>query len=203
MPLDAKALADVTAELDTRHVAQATAPLLKRIEALESRPVPEKGEKGDPGESIKGDTGVGVAGAVIDRSGVLVLTLSDGSTRDLGVVVGKDGLDGKDGADGAPGEPGKDGSDGLGFDDLEIVHDGERSFAFKLVQGERAKEFPFTVPVVIDRGVYKAGETYAPGDGVTWGGSYWIAKSETDAKPDSGEGWRLAIKRGRDGKDAK
>jgi collagen type III alpha len=57
---------------------------------------------------------------------------------------------------------------------------------------------------VIDRGVYKAGETYEPGDAVTWGGSLWIAQKQTDAKPDTPEsGFRLAVKRGRDGKDAK
>ncbi len=141
-----------------------------------------------------------VANALIDRNGCLVLSLSDGTQRDLGVVVGKDGQDGTNGADGASGS---DGSDGLGFDDLEIVHDGERGFTFKLMQGERVKEFPFTLPVVLDRGVYKAGDTYQAGDGVTWGGSYWIAKTETDAKPDGGTDWRLSIKRGRDGKDAK
>jgi Collagen triple helix repeat (20 copies) len=58
--------------------------------------------------------------------------------------------------------------------------------------------------VVIDRGVYREGEKYAKGDGVTWGGSFWIAQKDTDSKPDSADGsWRLAVKRGRDGADAK
>lgn len=85
-------------------ISAALAPVLQRIETLEKRQ-PEKGEPGQPGESIQGETGVGVAGALIDRSGVLVLTLSDGTTRDLGSVVGKDGLDGKDGRDAVPVEP--------------------------------------------------------------------------------------------------
>lgn len=88
-------------------ITAALAPVLQRIETLEKRK-PEKGERGErgePGESIKGETGVGLAGALIDRSGVLVLTLSDGTTRDLGVVVGKDGRDGKDGADEPVAEP--------------------------------------------------------------------------------------------------
>ena len=46
--------------------------------------------------------------------------------------------------------------------------------------------------------------TYVRGDAVTWGGSLWIAQKETSAKPDSPEsGFRLAVKKGRDGKDAK
>jgi len=37
--------------------------------------------------------GVGVAGAIIDRDGNLVLTTTDGAQKDLGKVVGKDGAD--------------------------------------------------------------------------------------------------------------
>jgi hypothetical protein len=204
MPLDAKALADATAEIVTRHVAQATAPLLKRIELLEARPAPEKGDKGDPGESIKGETGVGLAGALIDRSGVLVLTLSDGTTRDLGPVVGKDGTNGQDGADGLPGEPGKDGADGFGLDDFDCQPVDERTIKLMFTRGETCHSYELEFPVTIYRDVFKAGETYARGDAVTWGGSLWIAQKETDAKPDSPEsGWKLAVKKGRDGKDAK
>ena len=83
------------------------------------------------------------------------------------------------------------------------MHDGGRGFTFRFVRGEQIKEFAFTLPVVLDRGVFKVGETYQAGDGVTWGGSYWIAQGETAEKPDSGKGWRLAVKRGRDGKDGK
>ncbi len=97
--------------------------------------------------------------------------------------------------------PGPRGVDGLGFDDMEVVHDGERGFTFRFVRGAERKEFAFTVPVVLDRGVYKESQAYVRGDGVTWGGSFWIAQDETTDKPDSGKGWRLAVKRGRDGKD--
>lgn len=149
--------------------------------------------------------GVGLAGALIDRHGALIVTLTDGSTRDLGAVVGKDAdtsavlraVDQKVAALPAP----ADGVDGFGFDDLTVEQSGERSFVLRFTQGDRAKEFSFDVPVVIDRGVYKDGATYAAGDGVTWAGSYWIAQKETASKPDSGDGFRLAVKRGRDGKD--
>lgn len=168
----------------------------------------EKGEKGDPGDpgpagdpgrdganGKDGADGVGLAGAVIDRSGGLILTLTDGTTRELGLVVGRDGQKGD------PGQDGKDGADGLGFDDLEVVHDGLRTFTFRFAKGEKVKEFPFTLPVVLDCGVFKAGETYAAGDGVTWGGSFWIAQKDTTDKPGEGDGWRLSVKKGRDGKD--
>lgn len=299
MQLDAKELARATADIVQAHVS----PLLRRIEALETRPAPERGEKGEPGDlGAPGEMGVGMAGAMIDRSGVLILTLSNGETKDLGNVVGKDGAHGKDGADGKDGlngadgkdglngvdadmealavdldrrvaeavatavsalppaekgeqgdrgesgekgeagkdgngvsdllidregelvvtmedgrvknlgpvigkdglngAPGKDGADGFGFDDLAFEHDGERGFKLVFEKGDQRKEFAFAIPAVIDRGVWREG-AYVKGDGVTWGGSYWIAQKDTDAKPDTGDGWRLAIKKGRDGKDAK
>jgi integrin beta 3 len=116
---------------------------------------------------------------------------------------GEKGLDGKDGRDGLPGVQGRDGKDGLGFDDLHVEHDGARTITFRLARGERTKEFTFKVPVVIDAGVWREGSEYEPGDGVTWRGSYWIAQKGTTAKPDDGNAdWRLAVKKGRDGKDA-
>lgn len=99
---------------------------------------------------------------------------------------------------------GKDGRDGVGFDDLEVEYDGIKTVTFKMRRGEVVKEFDLTLPVVVDCGIFKEGQTYQPGDGVTWGGSYWIAQKETSAKPDSPDsGFRLAVKRGRDGKDGR
>jgi hypothetical protein len=96
---------------------------------------------------------------------------------------------------------GKDGSDGLGFEDLEVQHDGERTFTVRFVRGEKVKEFAFKVPVLIERGVYRAGQTYERGDGVTRDGSFWVAQKETSAKPGESPDWRMAVKKGRDGKD--
>lgn len=244
MQLDAKALAAATAEIVQRHVTAAVGPLLKRIETLEGRPAPERGEKGERGE--QGPSGHGLAGAMIDRSGVLILTLSNGETRELGPVVGRDGVDGRDGTDGAPGLPGergekgeagdrgekgpqgeagKDGRDGLngergekgeagangrdGFslDDFDVrVLEDDRTIELSFASGEHSYVTTLKWPTVLDRGVFKADrdEPYQAGDGVTWGGSYWVAQRETKAKPDSPDsGWRLAVKKGRDGKDAK
>jgi hypothetical protein len=172
-------------------------------DAVPALPPPAKGERGEPGErgesgeagqpGERGADGIGVMGAAIDRDGELFLTLSDGTVRELGPVLGKDGL---------PGAPGRDGLDGFGFEDLSVEYDGERGFTLKFVRGERTKEFAFALPVMIDRGVYKEGQTYSAGDTVTWAGSVWIAQKETAAKPDTPDGgWRLSVKRGRDGKD--
>jgi hypothetical protein len=60
----------------------------------------------------------------------------------------------------------------------------------------------FRMPIVLDRGIYKPETEYLKGDGVTWAGSWWIAQIDKPAdKPGVSEQWRLAVKRGRDGKD--
>ncbi|MDB5681465.1 MAG: Phage portal protein [Sphingomonas bacterium] len=146
--------------------------------------------------------GVGMAGALIDRAGALVVTLTDGSTRELGPVVGKDAD--MDALVRAVGEAAaalpvpKDGADGFGFDDMALEHDGERGFVLRFVKGDRTKDFRFKLPVMIDRGVYKEGAAYDRGDAVTWGGSIWVAQRDTTEKPERNEDWRLAVKRGRD-----
>lgn len=106
--------------------------------------------------------------------------------------------DGKDGRDGA------DGKDGLGFEDLDVEQVGDRGAVLKFARGEVVREFPLAFPVVIDRGVYKADSDYQRGDGVTFGGSWWVAQKDApDGKPGLSDGWRLAVKKGRDGKDGK
>jgi hypothetical protein len=128
--------------------------------------------------------GIGLAGAMIDRTGSLVVTLTDGKLCELGRVEGKDG------------EP------GLGFDDMAFEQTGERTARLKFVRGEQVKTFDLTVPAVIDRGVFKEGQEYTAGDAVTFGGSLWIAQKDTGQKPDGPDtGWRLAVKKGRDGRD--
>lgn len=103
--------------------------------------------------------------------------------------------------DGANGTDGRDGADALGFDDLHVEHDGERGFTIKFVSGDRVKAFSFAVPVVLDRGYYREGDAFEKGDGVTFGGSYWIAQTTTRTKPEIGNAeWRLAVKKGRDAK---
>ncbi len=150
------------------------------------------GKDGAPGEKGEaGRDGLDVKGLFRAEGGRLVATMSDGSVKDLGEFVGKDG---------EPGAPGRDGADGVGFDDLSVQYDGEKSFTLKFTKGERVKEFSFALPVMIDRGFFSQGKSYQAGDGVTWAGNYWIAQKDTDAKPGEGTDWRIAVKRGRDGK---
>lgn len=171
-------------------------------EAVKAIPAPQPGQDGRDGrdgkDGEKGADGAGIADLLTDREGNLVATFSDGRMKSLGVIVGKDGRDGADG------QPGKDGRDGLGFDDLGVEYDGEKTITLKMQRGDVVKEAHIVLPINIDRGIFKEGQSYKAGDSVTWGGSYWIAQRDTGAKPDSADsGWRLAVKKGRDGKDGR
>lgn len=170
----------------------------------------------DGAVGLHGKDGIGMTGALIDRDGHLVLTLSDGQTKDVGAVVGKDGapgLDGKDGApgldgkDGAPGLNGKDGAagidgkDGFGFDDLDVAFDEAKGYTVRFVkEGRESKEFPLAVPY--DATIWQSGRPYVKGAGVTRNGAWWIAQRDHRlGRPgDEDSGWRLAVKGGKDGK---
>jgi hypothetical protein len=157
-------------------------------------PPAERGEPGPPGPA--GKDGVGMAGAMLNRDGELVITCTDGSMRELGLIVGKDGRDGRDGEPGAPGR------DGLGFEDFEVEDFDERSIKLRWVRGDHAVERIKTFPAMIYRGVHKAGTAYDAGDAVTFGGSIWVAMEPTSEKPGEGvTAWKLACKKGRDGRD--
>lgn len=67
---------------------------------------------------------VGIAKAEINGDGELVLTYTDGTSKNLGVVVGKDGVDGVNGVDGKDGTNGKDGVNGTNGKDGKNGKDG-------------------------------------------------------------------------------
>jgi hypothetical protein len=172
-----------------------SAELVQR--AIESIPVPENGKDGTDGQDGK-DGQDGQSLSVKDIEEQVELSISkallsferrayDVLHRSIEVMPKpKDGINGKD---------------GFGFDDLNIEHDGRRSFSFTFQQGDRIKSFNFVLPLVLDAGFYQEGKSYEAGDGTTFGGSYWIAKEATSEKPGAGsESWRLAVKKGRDGK---
>lgn len=118
---------------------------------------------------------------------------------------------------GPSGKDGKDGADGMGWDDLVVEHDGERSFKVKMIKGDRVKEAgSFKAPTMIYRGVLRDGRTYEPGDMVTYGGSLYHCQKTTALKPDTrpaqdGAGgfigpngkdfWTMVVKHGEKGKD--
>jgi hypothetical protein len=174
--------------------------LKARIKVLEDRPMPEviKGEPGEPGKDgapgKDGKDGLDATSFLVDRDGHLIATLSDGAARDLGQIIGKDGNDGA---------PGKDGRDGFSLDDFDVERGSDgRTFTLKFEQGDTRHEYELTFPVPVYCGVYKEGDEYVPGDMVTWGGSLWHCDAGTKDKPGT-DGWTLAVKKGRDGKDAK
>lgn len=161
----------------------------------------------------KAKDGRGVHAAFITHAGDLALTFSDGAQEKVGPVVGAPGKDAdmeaikkhaedlvariplpKDGA------PGKDGVDGLGIDDLDLIVDEQKGYVLRWANGSRVKEQPLLLP--FDRGVYRPGVTYRKASLVTAQGSLWMALEDTSDRPGDSKAWRLAVKRGRDGKDA-
>jgi integrin beta 3 len=152
----------------------------------------ERGVQGDAGQrGTDGADGVGMAGAIIDRTGALVITTTKGDAIPLGCVVGKDG------------EAGKDGRDGFSLDDLAIEDDGDGTITLRFIRGDLLREKQIRYPRG-DRGVFKDGETYRKGDGATFGGSWWVAQVDSpEGSPGVSKDWRLAVKKGRDGKDGR
>ena len=135
----------------------------------------ERGETGRPGE--RGADGVGLASAMIDRDGNLVVTTTTGAILKLGSVVGRDGADGVDGRAGDPGERGEAGAQGetgqAGADGRDAYH------------GEA-------------RGLYDPEAQYRALDVVSFNGSEWRAKQDSPG-PLPGEGWMLSASRGKRG----
>lgn len=185
-------LDDVRPMLDNAVKAMTESAALQLDAAVKAIAAPKDGQPGKDGTSVTLDDVSGILEMAVNKWALeFERRAQDTIQKSLDKLVQP-----KDG------EPGKDGRDGLGFDDLQVEYDGEKTITLKMEKGDVVKEANIVMPIVIDKGIYKEGQTYLPGDGVTWGGSYWICKSESAAKPDSADsGWRLAVKRGRDGKD--
>lgn len=204
---DGKAYGEGIVEIVKGYVERELAPLkaeneklLARVAELEARPAPEKGEKGDPGDAGKdgrdgadGSNGRDAAGIVeaLKDAGELVLTLEDGRLIRTGI------------RDGAKGEDGKNGLDGFNLEDFDVAKgDDGRTFVLKFDRGDVRHEYELTFPCPVYCGVFKEGDSYVPGDLTTWGGELWHCDKETTAKPGTDD-WTLAVKKGRNGKDAK
>ncbi|MBI8355350.1 hypothetical protein JEY77_27810 [Pseudomonas aeruginosa] len=97
----------------------------------------------------------------------------------------------------------KDGRDALPLEcfDLALGEDG-RTVTVKMQAGDIVVEKSVRIASVIDRGVFSAEKYYEQGDGTTYGGCYWIAQKDAPiGVPGGSDDWRLAVKKGRDGKD--
>jgi len=113
---------------------------------------------------------------------------------------------------GPKGEPGRNASDLTHLQEYVIEQidrilktgklttpDGGRTLCWAI--GDAVHEIK--TAIVLDAGVWKDSTTYVSGDGVTLGGSFFIAQTTTTAKPGKSDEWRLAVKRGSDGRDAR
>ena len=90
----------------------------------------------------------------------------------------------------------QDGKDALPIENIEIKQDG-RHVTIKLGDVERT----IKLDAVIYQGVWTDKE-FEKGDAVTYGGSLWIAQEDQpEGAPGTTKSWRLAVKKGRDGKD--
>lgn len=155
-----------------------------------------QGERGEKGES--GRDGLDVKDLFRADGGRLVAVLSDGTTKDLGQFVGKDGADGRDG---------KDGIDGLGFEDceVEIVDD---SVTLKYVRGDLVKSVSYPIPTFKHIGFWGPDRSAKAGDFTTHDGNLWRALRDTKEAPNyQSKDWQLSARkgdagqRGKDGKD--
>lgn len=226
---DIKAMMAEIAPVIREYTASALAPIIDRLDELDKklaalptpkdgksvtlddvRPLIEEGIAAAVAALPAPKDGCGIKNLLIDRAGNLVAAMDDGRIADLGPVVGKDAdvaaLEKliSDKIDALP-KP-KDGNDGFSLKDFDatLMDDG-RTVLLSFEQGDQSYKVELGFPVMIYRGVFRDGETYAKGDTVTWGGSLWHCDAEeTTDKPDGSEKhWTLATKRGRDGKDAK
>ena len=178
--------------------------LTARLVELEARPIGLEGPSGPPGNpGAVGEPGPqGLPGPPGERG-----------------QQGPDGERGPAGAQGQPGDRGEPGRDGRDAADLTLL----RSYIVEQVAAEIAEIFKaasFTsadggrtlnaalggtsheikTRIPLDAGVWTERE-YAAGDGVTHGGSFFIAQADTTEKPGKSDLWRLAVKRGADGRD--
>lgn len=151
---------------------------------------------------------IDITDSMIDRNNDLILTFSDGTTKNVGRVVGRDGVDGRDGIDGKDGIDGLegprgfagvDGRDGFGFDDLDVsLMDDKRTVLFRFTKGENVKEFPIKFPNSIFRGAYVPETVYEEGDEVAFLGATYHANAETVGNsPGSSEFWTQKAAPGR------
>jgi hypothetical protein len=201
--LDVRPIAERMIEAVRAYVARAEGALIARQDALEARlkalPIAEKGDCGEDAdmEEVARLIDERVA-AEVERRVAELPKAKDGESvhPDTIALMVREAADKLVAALPKP----KDGSDGFGLEDfdVELGEDG-RTLSLRFVRGEVRVERQVRLSSIIDRGVYRPEMKYEKGDGVTYGGSFWIAQLDEPAdKPGISEQWRLAVKRGRD-----
>lgn len=129
----------------------------------------QDGLNGTNGQNGKdGQNGIGIMNTTINNEGHLIITFSNGDTKDCGNVVGangvngKDGENGKDGQQGAQGikgetgdkgdkgdqgeqgEKGKDGQTGAGIEKIEKVGSNGNIDTYEIIL-TNGQKYPFTI----------------------------------------------------------
>lgn len=205
-PVDADTLADAVVakllasdKLETLADLAAGAAVAKHFEAnpvqhgKDGEPGPQ-GDRGEPGEKgIDGKDGIGLAGAMIDRNGELVVTLTNGETKALGVIVGKDG------------PAGSDGKDGLSVENMvrEYVPESHEVVE-RWTQAGVDKELRYPAGGIHHGGYWMEGVKSQAGQSWTHNGTLWIAKRATASEPSTAsDDWAIGARKGRDGRDGK
>ena len=187
-------------KLDTLADIAATEAVVKHFEANpvqhgKEGPQGPQGEKGlDGKDGDKGADGIGLAGALIDRDGALVVTLTNGEAKSLGPVVGKNG------------EPGSHGKDGLSVADVSRTYDPDaHEVVERWVVGSETKELRYPAGGIRPGGFWREGLKSYANQAITHDGALWIAKRDNASKPclENADDWQLAARKGRDGKDGK
>jgi hypothetical protein len=136
------------------------------------------GANGEPG--TKGADGVGLAGAMIDRDGCLMATLTNGEVKNLGPVVGKDGI---------------------GFESFDMEYLPEsHEVAIKASAAGRTKELRFPAGGIRPGGYWRDGTKALAAQTWVHDGSMFIALKDTNEKPSTeSKDWIIGARRGRDG----
>jgi hypothetical protein len=120
--------------------------------------------------------------------------MTDGRSKSLGVVVGRDGKDGEAGHD--------------GLSMAEIIREYD-SNAHEVVErwtvAGKSQELRYPAGGIRPGGFYREGMKCHALQAVTHDGALWIAKRDTTAKPciENSDDWQMAARKGRDGRDGK
>ena len=196
--LEAKEMPDLVGEL----LASDRLKTLVNLEVVDSvaeymaeNPAPAGKDGADGKDGATGDPGrdgLDLKDLFRAEGGRLVAVMSDGTTKDLGVFVGKDGRD------------------GLGFEDMMVRFNDDHTFTLAYQRGDEVKEYTSPQLGIRHKGYWREGVKAVAGDLWVHAGTCWVAKADTDAKPaTNAEAWQIFASKGsmgepgRAGKDFK
>ena len=101
-----------------------------------------------------GSTGVGISNVSINSAGHLIVSLTDGTSTDVGNVVGKNGTNGKDGVDGKNGIDGINGKDGMNGKDGTNGVDGADGFSPQIVENAENTDTQYKLDITTAAGTF-------------------------------------------------